>query len=220
MGSNDGDSDERPVHSVTVPTFELTKTQVTVGQYKACVDAGSCSAPSTWDYCNWDKSDRGSHPVNCVDWDQAQAFASWAGGRLPSEAEWEYAARSGGRDWEYPWGDEVVTCERAVMDDGSNYGCGRNSTWPVCSKPNGNTTHGLCDMAGNIWEWVQDWWHNSYNGAPTDGSAWESPAGSSRVYRGSSWNNSARYLRSANRGSDGPGYRGSHVGFRLARDAL
>jgi formylglycine-generating enzyme required for sulfatase activity len=219
MGSNDGDDDEKPVHRVTVRTFEMTKTQVTVEQYKACVDAGACTAPDTGDYCNWGQSDRGKHPINCVDWHQAQAYAKWAGGRLPTEAEWEYAARSGGRDWKYPWGNENATCERAVMYDG-DLGCGRESTWPVCSKPRGNTTHGLCDMAGNVWEWVQDWYHDSYKGAPTDGSAWEKPTGSSRVDRGGSWGNGAGSVRAAIRNHASPGYRHDTLGFRLARDSL
>ncbi|OQC37378.1 MAG: Serine/threonine-protein kinase pkn1 [Deltaproteobacteria bacterium ADurb.Bin058] len=218
MGSS-GHGSEQPVHSVTVPTFEMSKTEVTVAQYRACVYAGACTAPDTGDYCNWGQSDRGSHPINCVDWDQARAFASWAGARLPSEAEWEYAARSGGRDWKYPWGDGDATCERAVMDDGSGNGCGRGSTtWPVCSKPRGNTTQGLCDMAGNVREWVQDWYHDTYDGAPTDGSAWESPTGFDRVARGGSWEDYAVYVRAADR------YallgRGADLGFRLARDSL
>ncbi|HRV17242.1 MAG TPA: bifunctional serine/threonine-protein kinase/formylglycine-generating enzyme family protein [Myxococcota bacterium] len=220
MGSNDGDpdDDEQPVHRVTVPTFEMSKTQVTVDQYMACVDAGACTAPDTGDYCNWGPSGRGKHPINCVDWHQAQAYAKWAGGRLPSEAEWEYAARSGGRDWKYPWGNEDATCERAVMwESGTGNGCGRGSTWPVCSKPRGNTTHGLCDMAGNVWEWVQDWYHDSYNGAPTDGSAWESPTGSSRVVRGGSWFNFAGRVRAAYRGNGDPGIRYVNLGLRLAR---
>ncbi|MGI6682080.1 MAG: SUMF1/EgtB/PvdO family nonheme iron enzyme [Myxococcota bacterium] len=220
MGSNDGDSydNEKPVHRVTVRTFEMTKTQVTVEQYKACVDAGACTAPDTGGSCNWGQSDRGKHPINCVDWHQAQAYAKWAGGRLPSEAEWEYAARSGGRDWKYPWGNENATCERAVMDDGSGNGCGRgNTTWPVCSKPKGNTTHGLCDMAGNVWEWVQDWYHDSYKGAPTDGSAWEKPTGSFRVGRGGSWYDSASYVRAANRDFGDPRRRSDCLGFRLAK---
>ncbi|HOS60838.1 MAG TPA: formylglycine-generating enzyme family protein [Myxococcota bacterium] len=217
MGSEDGDSDEMPVHIVMVPTFEMGKTQVTVDQYRACVDAGACTAPSTSEWCNWGQSDRGKHPINCVDWNQAQAFATWAGGRLPSEAEWEYAARSGGGDCKYPWGDEDATCERAVMNDGSGYGCGRDSTWPVCSKPSGDTTQGLCDMAGNVWEWVQDWYHDSYNGAPTDGLAWESPTGSYRVFRGGSWGSGAGGVRAANRNSGLPGNRNDFVGFRLAR---
>ena len=217
MGSEDGDSDEMPVHIVMVPTFEMGKTQVTVDQYRACVDAGACTAPSTSEWCNWGQSDRGKHPINCVDWNQAQAFATWAGGRLPSEAEWEYAARSGGGDCKYPWGDEDATCERAVMNDGSGYGCGRDSTWPVCSKLKGNTTHGLCDMAGNVWEWVQDWYHDSYNGAPTDGLAWESPTGSYRVVRGGSWLFGARSVRAAYRFYYLPGSRVDDLGFRVAR---
>jgi len=217
MGSEDGDSDEMPVHIVMVPTFEMGKTQVTVDQYRACVEAGACTAPSTSEWCNWGQSDRGKHPINCVDWNQAQAFATWAGGRLPSEAEWEYAARSGGGDCKYPWGDEDATCERAVMNDGSGYGCGRDSTWPVCSKLKGNTTHGLCDMAGNVWEWVQDWYHDSYNGAPTDGLAWESPTGSDRVIRGGSWHGFAWFVRAAIRFNYSPGNRYGYLGFRVAR---
>ena len=215
---------------MTVPTFEMTKTAVTFRQYRACVSAGGCTPAHVDDGTCWVWTGSGgeqdtlpssfqgdSQPVVCVDWDQAQAFATWAGGRLPSEAEWEYAARSGGQDWKYPWGDEGATCARAVMADGMDAGCGRDSTWPVCSKPNGNTTDGLCDMAGNVWEWVQDWYHDSYNEAPTDGSAWESPTGSSRVLRGGSWGNDAGYVRAADRAYDSPRSRFAYLGFRLAK---
>jgi formylglycine-generating enzyme required for sulfatase activity len=216
MGSSPGDSDEKPAHRVTVASFQMGKSEVTVGQYRRCVQAGSCTAPDTGGNCNWGKSVREDHPVNCVDWDQARAFATWAGARLPSEAEWEYAARSGGRSQTYPWGDEAPTCSRAVMDDGGT-GCGRKSTWPVCSKAAGNTAQGLCDMAGNVWEWVQDWYHDTYAGAPTDGSAWESPTGSSRVARGGSWNFDAWILRASSRNWGRPGNRRSYLGFRLVR---
>ncbi|HHW96210.1 MAG TPA: formylglycine-generating enzyme family protein, partial [Oligoflexales bacterium] len=91
------------------------------------------------------------------------------------------------------------------------------STWPVCSKPRGNTTHGLCDMAGNVWEWVQDWYHGSYKGAPTDGSAWEKPTGSYRVLRGGSCYDYAWDVRAANRSYDDPRARYDFLGFRLAR---
>jgi formylglycine-generating enzyme required for sulfatase activity len=220
MGSNSAGSysNEKPVHPVSVRSFQMTKTEVTVAQYRLCVQAVACSPPDTGDYCNWGVSGRDNHPVNCVDWEQAQAFARWVGARLPTEAEWEYAARSGGKDRVYPWGDEKATCQRAVMrDESSGYACGTKATWPVCSKPAGNTDQGLCDMAGNVLEWVQDWYHNSYNGAPSDGSAWESPAGSHRVYRGGPWNLDARFVRAAIRFWDVPGSRMDTRGFRLAR---
>ena len=138
---------------MTVKSFQLAKTEVTNKQYKACVEAGACTPPSSYEGGD-------DQPVVNVDWNQAKAFSEWVGGRLPSEAEWEYAARSGGKERKYPWGDEEPSCERAVMNQGGN-GCGRNATWPVCSKTAGNTSQGLCDMAGNVWEWTQDWYHDS-----------------------------------------------------------
>ncbi len=215
MGSDAGGSNELPVHSVTVPSFEMAKTEVTIDQYGACVDAGACTAPNTGTHCNWGVSGHGAHPVNCVDWNQAVAFCSWAGGGLPSEAEWEYAARSGGQDITYPWGDETATCQYAVMNEGG-YGCGQGSTWATCSKTAGNTTQGFCDMAGNVWEWVQDWYHSDYTGAPTDGSAWED-SGSHRVTRGGDFYDDAHYLRAAYRLGGDPSFRHADLGFRCAR---
>jgi formylglycine-generating enzyme required for sulfatase activity len=212
MGSESGSAVERPAHRVTVRTFQMAKTEATNAQYRACVQAGACSPAS-------DQADRfngDDQPVVGVDWQQASSFARWAGGRLPSEAEWEYAARSGGRLQEYPWGNETASCARAVMDDGGR-GCGRSATWPVCSKPAGNSAQGLCDMAGNVWEWVQDWYHSSYDGAPSDGRAWESPTGSSRVLRGGSWYYDAGLARSAYRDRFVPGNRVGSLGLRLAR---
>ncbi len=212
MGSDSGNSDERPVHEVTVQAFEMNRTEVTIGQYLSCVLDGACSSPDTGEYCNWDKAGRGNHPVNCVDWQQANDFCEFAGGRLPSEAEWEYAARGGGQDITYPWGDESPSCTYAVMDDRGN-GCGEDRTCAVCSKTAGNTEQGLCDMAGNVWEWVQDWYHSDYNEAPSDGSAWETPSGSHRVRRGGSFYLDGDYLRASDRDDDVPWARFG-VGFR------
>ena len=158
--------------------------------------------------------------MNCVDWKQARAYAKWAGGRLPSEAEWEYAARSQGKSWKYPWGNAKATCARAVISDGGD-GCGKNLTWPVCSKQKGNTSQGLCDMAGNVREWVEDWYHSSYKGAPTDGRAWTSPTGVYRVPRGGCWGCYASGCRAALRttGYD-PVFTYYYVGFRIARSSV
>lgn len=213
MGADDlGEYGAQPRHEVEIRPFEMAKTLVTVEQYKACVDAGACTTPAAVGRCNWGVSGHEKHPMNCVDWEQARKFSAWAGGRLPTEAEWEYAARSGGKEQKYPWGDEDPTCERAV-----SMGCG-SGTEPVCSKPVGNTEQGLCDMAGNVEEWVEDCHHDSYNGAPSDGSAWESPATSFRVVRGGSFgSNAARYLRADNRYCGVPGNRYDSFGFRPAR---
>jgi iron(II)-dependent oxidoreductase len=220
MGSSDGLADENPVHPVTVPDFELTRTEITVIQYRACVDAGSCEVPYAGPFCNWDAEGRDFHPINCMQWHQAHDFCTWQSGRLASEAEWEYAARSGGQDIAYPWGDTVATCEYAVMnglEEGS--GCGANHTWAVCSKPAGNTDQGLCDMAGNAAEWVQDWYHAGYTGAPSDGSAWEDPVGEERVVRGGSWHYAtAQGVRASKRQNAPPDATSSHDGFRCARD--
>ncbi|OGR43557.1 MAG: hypothetical protein A2X35_00705 [Elusimicrobia bacterium GWA2_61_42] len=215
----EGFEDAKPVPEVTIKTFQMAKTAVTVAQYSECVIKGGCTKPGTGEYCNWGKSGRQLHPVNCVEWDQAQAYAKFKGARLPSEAEFEYAATSGGRNQKYPWGNDEPTCDKAVMNGNGGYGCGTNSTMPVCSKPKGNTAQGLCDVSGNVWQWVQDKYQDSYKGAPIDGSAFEG-AGSGRVIRGGSFLNVvAGYLRADNRSLNEHGSRNNHIGFRLVRSS-
>ena len=216
MGSNKGESDEKPKHRVSVRAFQMNRTEVTVSQYGACVRAGQCTKPNTGGYCNWTKRGRGKHPINCVDWNQARAFCRWAGGRLPSEAQWEYAARGGGKNIQYPWGDQKATCSRAVMDHGGD-GCGKDRTWPVCSKAAGNTAQGLCDMAGNVYEWVEDRWHKSYRGAPKSGRAWTTGTDKRRVLRGGSWHYPAGNVRAAYRLYYTPAERLDSLGFRCTR---
>jgi iron(II)-dependent oxidoreductase len=198
---------------VSLGAFELMKTEVTVGQYRKCVDAGVCSKPDTESYCNWERSGREDHPINCVDWDQATTFATWAGGRLPTGEEWTYAATSGGQSRDYPWFVATATCERAIMKDPATAqkrrngivlstdgsGCGQRRTWPVCSKPAGNSTQGVCDLAGNVWEWTVE----------RQGDYW--------VYRGGSWTRTASYLRASYRNRGESSYRSGTLGFRLAR---
>jgi formylglycine-generating enzyme required for sulfatase activity len=212
-----------PEHWVTVPTFEMTETEVTVAQYEVCVnDGGACTAPGTGTNCNWNDSGYEDHPVNCVDWNQARDFCAWAGGRLPTEAEWEYAARSRGpsSSYTYPWGTASATCSYAVMDDNfpHNDGCGTGRTWSVCSKPAGNTVQGLCDMAGNVWEWVEDDYHSDYTYAPADGSAWvDSPRASDRVSRSGGFGYNAVFMRAASRVYNYPSDSNYDLGFRCAR---
>ncbi len=222
MGASNGEPDEKPVHEVTVPTFEMTKTEVTVSQYGECVTAGQCTEPASGrDTHNWNEPGYEHHPVNSVDWYQSMAFCTWAMGRLPSEAEWEYAARSRGQDIAYPWGDQMPTCDYAVMSDDGE-GCGTDRTMAVCSKTDGHTAEGLCDMAGNVWEWVEDVYHDSYTGAPTDGSAWTTGSVEKRVLRGGCWFSfSPDFLRATLRFRESPTYRhywGGN-GFRCARSS-
>jgi len=234
MGSDDGHPYTTPVHTVHVPGFEMTRSEVTFGQYQACVDAGECTAPhvsdracSIWTetFPHWmpgtlPSSFQGTdQPVVCLDFRQASAFATWAGGRLPTEAEWEYAAR-GGENLAYAGSNSASD----VAWTGANSG---KVSHPVCGKkPNG---YGLCDMSGNVRESVEDWYHDSYEielrngvmGAPTDGTAWLSPAkdsGGTRVYRGGGWGSADRDARVHWRGWAGMASISADLGFRLVRE--
>ena len=224
MGSNAGKSDEGPVHEVAVRGFSMTRSEITVGQYALCVEAGACLTPRTGKSCNWG-TEKWTNPMNCIAWDQAMKFAQWAGGRLPTEAEWEYAARGGGNDQPYPWGHEEPTPERAVMCEpeiieNPTLLCehAQPPTRSICSRPSGNTKQGLCDMAGNVWEWVCDNYHPTYNGADPNGAPYLD-GGHVRIVRGGSRLDTGRLLRVTGRksmpkGSDNPGF---HIGFRLVR---
>jgi len=215
MGSEDGEIDEKPTHKVTLKDFYMSKTEVTVGQYKKCVEAGICSELT--EECNFGFSDRDNHPINCITWKQARTFAKWVGGDLPTEAQWEYASRSEGKDIKYPWGNTNPTCDNANFED-----CNKETT-PVCNKTNGNTEQGLCDMAGNVWEWVLDEWHDSYIDAPNDGRGWcsdsacESNTSVPRVRRGGGATNEALRLRTTRRRNDPIEKIATNVGFRVFR---
>ena len=210
-------SDELPVRTVTLADFEILRTEVTVAQYAACVAADWCSEPDVGDRANWMVAGRDQHPINYVDWSQAVTFCDWVRARLPTESEWEYAARNQGSDT-YPWGEAPVDCDHAVIKEESASGCGGESSSPVCSKPSGNTDSGLCDMIGNVWEWTVDWYHDSYAGAPLDGSSWVEPRGESRVMRGGAFSYDAFWNRATARDGHGnPAFRVYTVGFRCVR---
>ncbi len=219
LGTTDFDDAKPTGKTYTIKTFEMSKTLVTVEQYAECVVKGGCTKPGTGKYCNSDKAGRELHPVNCVDWEQANQYAKFKNARLPSEAEYEYAATSGGKNQKYPWGNEDASCDKAVMYGKGDSGCGSGTTMPVCSKPAGNTAQGLCDMVGNVWQWVQDKYQSSYANTPLDGSAAEGP-GSFRVLRGGSFRSwDAGSLRADSRNYFVPAYRYFNFGFRLARSS-
>ncbi len=218
MGSSfGGEDDERPVTRVTVSGYCLDRTEVTVRAYAQCVSAGSCSTSGTDQdsRCNFRHSDRGEHPMNCVDWSQAEAFCRWRGGRLPTEAEWEYAARgTDGRT--YPWGNDAPTDSRLRWSGGCGSAACIGGTAPVGRYPSGASPFGVQDMAGNVWEWVSDW-YGAYPGGSSSNprGAYQ---GSSRVVRGGSWSSvGPSGVRAADRVRLEPAYRNYNLGFRCAR---
>ncbi len=205
MGSETGSDAEKPVHSVTVPSFQMDITEVTVEAYAACVKDGKCTEPDSGTYCNWKKPARDRHPINCVDWEQATAYCGSVGKRLPTEEEWEYAARgTAGR--EYPWGSAAPSNQLCWdrLGDGKP-----NSTCTVGSYSAGSTPEGLMDMAGNVWEWTS----SPYCPYGSNGCA-----ETARVLRGGCWYySSPSYVRGANRYFYAPSFRFYLVGFRCAR---
>ena len=229
MGRDDGQEYEGPAHQVTVQHFEMLRVEVTVGQYAACVVAGACQAPdqtftcdpATYPAVTWRPTGRDdAAPVNCVDALKAEAFCLWTGGRLPSEAQWEYAARSSGAQDLYPWGAAPASCALAVMDDSPASdapGCGAGGPSPSCSRPPGETAQGLCDMAGNLSEWTDDCYQTTYAGAPVDGSARPGAMDCDRSVRGGDWDSPPAEVTVTYREWVWPGAASAYLGFRCVR---
>ncbi len=188
-------------NAVTVAPFALDVTEVTVDAYAAC---GKCSKPDTGSACNWGVADRGAHPINCVDWNQATAYCGAQGKRLPTEEEWEWAARGQAKGTTYPWGNEDPGAQVCWDGEGNSLGKGkRQSTCRVGSYARGDAPGGIHDLAGNVWEWT-----SSNYGASSE----------RRVVRGGSWlAGHAGGLRASSRSDDAPSYRLDFLGFRCAR---
>ncbi len=203
-GGRECPSSESPGQRAEISAFKIDRTEVRVSEYRRCVDEGACAPPGVANGCNWSAPGRGDHPVNCIDWEQAATYCGWVGKRLPTEQEWEKAAR--GTDGRvYPWGNTSASCDVAVMSGGSGAGCGGASTAPVASRDRGRSPYGLFDMAGNVLEWT--------------GSAFASGAGA-RVLRGGSWKNDAGAVRSSHREGALPNVRDPSIGFRCAQGAI
>ena len=203
-----------PVHTVELDAFYMDVHEVTVGQFRKFVEE------SGYVYNLWDDvavfSPTGKHPMIWVTWDDATAYAEWAGKRLPTEAEWEYAARGGLSGKRYPWGDGVgVNGDRAR--DYANYkGTGGKDKWEYCApvgslKPNG---YGLYDMAGNVFELCSDWYDEDYYSNSPLRNPQGPSTGESHVLRGGSCNFNTDFLRAAFRDCVGPSYSSFYYGFR------
>lgn len=215
MGSEDGGDDEKPVHTVYLDGFWMDQTEVTNAMYATCVTNGRCEEPSDRTY--FDNPLYANHPVVYVDWEAANNYCEKVGGRLPTEAEWEKAARGGLEGKKYPWGDEEPVCVLGAENGANFYGCNASGTENVGSfSANG---YGLYDMAGNVWEWVADW----YGEYPALLSPLENPTGPLsggyryRVLRGGAWVINEYFSRSADRVRVAPDYYNSYFGFRCVR---
>ena len=241
------DEDEGPVHQVTIgQAFAVGKYEVTVGEYRRFVETIGYegeSGCSVWTGKQWEEEKGRSwrdpgyrqserDPAVCVNWQDARAYAEWLSRqtgkayRLLSEAEWEYVVRAGTTTARY-WGErETGQCR---YENGADQTLKRHhGEWRVAACDDGHyrttpvgsyqaNSFGLYDMLGNVWEWVQDCWNESYTGAPSDGRAWDSGDCSRRILRGGSWGSEPRALRSAYRGSNTSDFRNYINGFRLAR---
>jgi formylglycine-generating enzyme required for sulfatase activity len=218
-------ADELPVHSVYLDAYQIMRYEVTNKQYAQCVSNGTCLGQDNAGNIIPYLSDvaYADHPVVDVNWFQAQNYCQWIGARLPTESEWEKAARgTNGRI--YPWGNDfngnvANLCDTNCLFDwaNKNYDDGYEKTSPVGSYPDGVGPYGVYDMAGNVWEWVADWYDIYPGGIPNVSSHLGQ---TDRVLRGGSWNVYSSIVRTANRGRGDPVYSDYLIGFRCSRDLL
>ena len=216
MGSDNGDLDEQPIHKVYLDAFWIDQTEVTNGMYIMCVEDGLCTFPSSlrsqirdYYYANTKYND---FPVVYVSWEQANNYCAWSNKRLPSEAEWEKAAR-GTDQRTYPWGEDI-DCSKANY---STFCVG--DTVAVGSYSDGVSPYGVYDMAGNVWEWVNDWYSATYYQNASTNNPTGPGTGPGRIFRGGGWLNSAVGARTTIRSGDNPEFTHSYLGFRCSMDA-
>lgn len=203
VGCSECSPGAQPVRSITLAAFEIGKTEVSVADYTACVDAAACVAPPDGAGSTYHDVTKTAHPVTYVTWQEATQFCAWAGQRLCTDDEWEAASR-GTANREFPWGASTPSCAEVVAKsrDGA---CG-GSTAPVGSQPAGNTPEGVAGLLGNVAEWVST--------CSIEGSA----SCTSRFVRGGDYGTEVALLRSSLRQSAAPYLRAPNIGFRCCRD--
>lgn len=214
MGSDSGDASERPAHHVSIAKpFAIGKYEITVEQWNLCAEAGAC--PRIPSLANAVKNS----PARDLSWEDAQAYVKWLSKttgksyRLPTEVEWEYAAR-GGSSSRFWWGAQMQASKAACRDCGQPWQ--KDAPLPVGSFA--ANTFGLHDVSGSVWEWVADCWHSSYKGAPVDARPWEEANCRVRVIRGGSWLDSTDYMPVTTRFKYDANVRYTQNGFRVVRD--
>ena len=215
MGSSSNEQFEWPAHTVTLGAFWIDRTEVTNKMYSLCVDASACKEPivlhSYRHSSYFGNPEFDNYPVIYVDWNMAKTYCEWAGRRLPTEAEWEKAAR--GEDGRtYPWGNDEPTHDLA------NYGGVMKDPTEVGRYPAGASPYGALDMAGNVWEWVADWYGETYDASSPTLNPLGPDTGTARVNKGGGWSHPAKVMHSAIHvwNSEGPLNR---LGFRCAFSA-
>jgi len=230
---------ELPYHEVSMKAYFIDKYEVTVADFEKCINAGGCGAEEdtynktgTDQYCNFGSS-KTNHPMNCVSWEGARAYCVWAGKRLPSEGEWEKAARGGceihsnddceTNSYIYTWGNEgTPDCSKISMatktDSEINYGCGANSTAVGGSYPSSNSPYGVSDMLGNLFEFVADKWVGNHDLAKPDGSSVGVPENQAVIKGGGFMTIDTEQLRISNRNAQNIEEIFDTRGFRCAAD--
>ena len=212
MGSETGAADESPVHRVSGSAFAMDRYEVTNARYAACVQAEVCSPPALTSSFKrpayFGVAEFADYPVVHVSWGQANAFCAWAGGRLPTEAEWERAARGTADARTFPWGDSAPDCNKA------NFAGCVGDTDRVGRRPAGQSPYGAFDMAGNVWEWTADWYEAAYYSRSPEQEPKGPDMGHLKVMRGGCWVSGANSLRATCRKAELPGLWAPNVGFR------
>lgn len=223
MGSNEGNADEKPAHQVYLDAYYIDKHEVTIGQYGEFLDVNSFDPPPLW--TTMAQPSYENRPVVNVDWKDASNYCKWAGKRLPTEAEWEKAAR--GTDGRiYPWGNDPPSPTRANFGKERDKWNNHEALVPVGQMKEGKSPYGVYDLAGNVWEWVNDWYDPDYYAASPSRNPQGPISGKFKVIRGGSWDLAPERLRSAQRDLnvptttdyDSPAYRNFNSGFRCAKN--